>query len=212
MGPGADGRDDLLRLRGGEDELEVRRRFFDQLEQGVEALLRHHVRLVDDVHLEAPGDRRVEGALAQFPRVVHAAVGGGVDLDHVDAARPGRRQRDAGVAHPARIGRGPVHAVQRAGQDARAGGLAAAARPAEEVGVVDPPAAQRLAQRLGDLLLALDLGEGGRPVLPVQRQACGGPGRGDRGSGCRGAPSRLWLRRIRGSLCHDSILARPGFP
>jgi hypothetical protein len=69
-----DGREDLLRLGGGEDELQVLRRFLDQLQQRVEALLGDHVRLVDDVDLEAPGYRRVEGPLAQFPGVVHAAV------------------------------------------------------------------------------------------------------------------------------------------
>jgi hypothetical protein len=35
--------------------------------------------------------------------------------------------------------------------------------------VVDPAGVQRLAQRLGDVILALELGEGGRPVTPVQR-------------------------------------------
>ena len=164
---GPDGRDDLLRLGGGEDELQVRRRLLHQLQQRVEALLGDHVRLVDDVDLEAPRHRRVEGPLAQFPGVVHAAVRGGVDLDHVDAARPGRRQGHAGVADPAGFGGGPVDAVQGAGQDAGAGGLAAAARAAEQVRVVDPAGAQRLAQRAGDVILALHLGEGGRTVLAV---------------------------------------------
>ena len=51
--PRPDRRDDLLRLGRREDELQVRRRLLDELEQGVEALLRHHVRLVDDVDLES---------------------------------------------------------------------------------------------------------------------------------------------------------------
>ena len=110
--PRPDRRDDLVRLGGREDELQVRRRLLDELEQGVEALLGHHVRLVDDVDLVAAGDRRVEGALAQVAGVVHAAVAGGVDLDHVDAARPGRGQRDAGVAYAARVRRRAVDAVQ----------------------------------------------------------------------------------------------------
>ena len=36
--------------------------------------------------------------------------------------------------------------------------------------MVEPPAAQRLRQRLGDVLLTDDLGEGARPVLAVERQ------------------------------------------
>ena len=67
-------------------------------------------------------------------------------------------------------GVGPFSQFSDAGEDARAGGLAAAARPAEQVGVVDPAVAQRLLQRLGDVLLALDLGERPGPVLAVERQ------------------------------------------
>src|SRR5207244_3023532 len=99
--PRPDRRYYLLRLGGREDELEVRGRLLDELEQGVEALLRHHVRLVDDVNLVAAGDRGVEGPLPQVAGVVHAAVAGRVDLDHVDAAAAGRRERDARVAYAA---------------------------------------------------------------------------------------------------------------
>src|SRR4029079_5383162 len=95
-----------------------------------------HVRLIDDLDLEAPGYRRIEGPLAQFPGVVHAAVRGRVDLDHVDAAWPGRRERDTRVADPARVGGGALDAGQRAGQDPRAGRLAAPARAAKQVSVV----------------------------------------------------------------------------
>ena len=171
VGARPDGRDDLLRLGGGEDELQVRRWLLDQLQQRVEALLGDHVRLVDDVDLEASGHRRVEGPLAQFPGVVDAAVRGRVDLDHVDAARPGGRERDAGVADPAGFRGRALDAVQRAGEDPRAGRLAAAARPAEQVSVVDPPGAQRLGERAGDVFLPLHLGERRRTVLAVQRQA-----------------------------------------
>ena len=53
VGARADGADDLLGLGGGEDELHVLGRLLDDLEQRVEALRRHHVRLVDDVDLVA---------------------------------------------------------------------------------------------------------------------------------------------------------------
>ena len=112
MGARPDRRDDLFRLGGGEDELEVWRRLLDQLEEGVEALPRHHVRLVDDVDLEPAGDRRVERPLAQVPGVVHAAVRGGVDLDHIQAARPVRGERDTRLALAARVRGGPLGAVQ----------------------------------------------------------------------------------------------------
>ena len=176
VGAGPDRRDDLVRLGRREDELQMRRRLLDQLEQGVEPLLGHHVRLVDDVDLVAPGDRGVEGALAKIAGVIDAAVAGRVDLDHVDRAGPRRRQRDARVADAARVRGRPVHAVQRAGEDAGARRLTAAARAAEQVSVVDTATAQRLPQRLGDVILPEDFGEGGGAVLPVQGQALRGPG------------------------------------
>ncbi len=40
--------------------------------------------------------------------------------------------------------------------------------------MVDPATAQSLAERLGDMILALDLGKAGRPVPPVERQGRGG--------------------------------------
>ncbi|PSK59938.1 hypothetical protein B0E53_06900 [Micromonospora sp. MH33] len=170
VGPRLDRAEDLLRLGGGEDELDVLRGFLDQLEQGVEAGRRDHVRLVDDVDLEAAAGRREERLLAQLTGVVNAAVAGRVDLDDVD--RPGAvgGQRAARLTLPARLGRGPLLAVERAGQDPGAGGLAAAPGAGEEVGVVQPPAAQRLRQRLGDVLLADDLGERTGPVLAVKGQ------------------------------------------
>ena len=67
-------------------------------------------------------------------------------------------------------GVGPLGAVQAAGQDARARGLAAAARAAEQVGVVDAAGGQRVPQRRGDVILADDLGERRRAVLAVQRE------------------------------------------
>ena len=115
---------------------------------------------------------------------------------------PGRRQRDAGVAHAARVRGRALLAVQRAGQDPRAGRLAAAARAAEQVGVVDPAVAQRLSQRFGDVLLADDLGEGRRAVLAVERQRSGG-GRAAAAGRVLGGGTGL-------VACHDVILARTG--
>ena len=64
VGARADGADDLLRLGGGEDELHVRRRLLDELEQRVEALRGDHVGLVEDEDLVSVAGRREGGALA----------------------------------------------------------------------------------------------------------------------------------------------------
>ncbi len=170
MGAAADRADDLLGLGRREDELHVRRRLLDELEQRVEARRRDHVGLVDDVDLVAAVHRSEERPLAQVARIVDTAVGGRVDLDDVDAARPAARQVAARLAVAAGLGRRAVLAVEGAGKDARARGLAAAARAGEQVRVVDAVVGQRPLERLGDVLLADDVAERVGTVAPVQRQ------------------------------------------
>ncbi len=63
MGARPDRRDDLLRLGGGEHELQVRRRFLNELQEGIESFPGDHVGFVDDVDLEPAGDGRVERPL-----------------------------------------------------------------------------------------------------------------------------------------------------
>ena len=170
VGARADGGEDFVRLGGGEDEQDVVRGFFDQFEQGVEACGGDHVGFVDDVDLEAGVDGGEDGAFAQFAGVVDAAVAGGVDFDDVDRAVSVGRQRAAGAAFAAGFGGGSLGAVEGAGEDAGRGGLAAAAGPGEQVGVVEAPGADGVDERLGDVFLADDFGEGLRPVFAVQRE------------------------------------------
>lgn len=162
--------DDLLGLGRREDELEVLRRLLDHLQQGVEARRGDHVRLVDDVDLVTTGGGPEERLLPQITGVVHTTVRGGVDLDHIDGTRPVARQVLAGLALPARGRRGPLLAVQTAGEDARAGRLSTAARPAEQVRVIDPVVPQGLLERVSDMLLTDDLGERLGAVAAVQRK------------------------------------------
>ena len=163
-----DGADDLLGLGRREDELHVLGRLLDDLQQRVEPLRGHHVRLVDDVDLVAALGRAVGRAFAQVTGIVDTAVAGRVDLDDVDRAGPAAGQRHARVARAARLGRRPRLAVEAAGQDPRTRRLAAPARAAEEVGVVDAARAQRLHERLGHVLLADDVGERLGSVAAVQ--------------------------------------------
>ncbi len=168
MSARADRADDLLGLGRREDELHVRRRFFDDLEERVEAAGRHHVRLVDDEDLEAIAGRGEDRALAQVSGVVDAAVARRVDLDDVERSAPVSAQLDAALAHAARrIGR-PLGAVQAPGENTRRGRLAAPARPAEQVRVPDATGAQGRHQRFGDLRLPDHLGEGFWPVSAIE--------------------------------------------
>ncbi len=170
----ADGADDLVRLRRREDEHDVLGRLLDDLQQGVEALRRDHVRLVEDEDLVPVARRGERRALAQVTGVVDAAVAGGVDLDDVERARPAAGELDARGAHAARDVRRPLGAVEAAREDAGRRRLAAAARAAEQVRVVDAAVLQGLHQRDRDVLLADHLAEGLGPVAPVQ--GCRHPG------------------------------------
>ena len=62
------------------------------------------------------------------------------------------------------VGVGPVHAVERLGQDAGGRRLADAAGAGEQIGVADAVAGDRLLQRAGDVLLADQLLERLRPI------------------------------------------------
>lgn len=126
--------------------------------------------LVDDVDLVAAARGSEERLLAQLTGVVHTTVRRGVDLDDVDGTRTVASEILAGLALPAGGRRGALLAVQTAGQDARARGLAAASRPAEQVRVIDPVVPQRLLQRVGDMFLPDDLGERLRAITAVQRE------------------------------------------
>ena len=131
MGTRADRPDDLVRLGGGEDELDVRRRFLDELEQRIESCRGHHVGFVDDVDLEAAADRRKERPFSQIASVVDAAVAGRVDLDDIDTSRTMASQVTARLTFAAGHGPRTLLAVERASKDPSRGGLAAASRAGE---------------------------------------------------------------------------------
>ena len=114
-------------LGRGEDELDVRRRLFQRLEQRVERRRREHVDFVDDVDLVARSAGPKLHVLAQLADLVDAVVAGAVDFQDVDVFAGGDGLAD--VALVARRRRRPLHAVERLGQDAGGAGLADAARP-----------------------------------------------------------------------------------
>jgi hypothetical protein len=95
----ADGLRNVLGLRRGHHEDDVRRRLFQRLEQRVEGGFGDLVRLVENVDLVPVARGGVAGRVAQFANLVDAAVGGRVDLDHVDGVA--LANLDAGVADAA---------------------------------------------------------------------------------------------------------------
>ena len=175
VGTRTDRADDALGFGRREDELDVLGRLLDELEQRVEALVRDHVGLVDDEDLVSVAHRREGGALAQVARVVDTAVRGRVDLDDVERTGASGGQLTTRFALAARGVRGALRAVQAARQDARRGGLAASARPGEQVRVRHAIRAERRLERLRHVFLADHLikGVGAIPAI----QSCGHPSR-----------------------------------
>ena len=128
-------------LGGGEDELHMRRRFFQRLEQTIERLLGQHVHFVDDIDLVARRHRGVAHPLDDLAHIVDAGARRGVHLLHIDIA--GFGNRNAGFAHAAgmdgRFRPLPVgaDAVEGPGDDAGRRGLAHPAHPRQHEGMGD---------------------------------------------------------------------------
>ena len=122
--------------------------------------------LVDDVDpLFDPGGG-VDGLVPQGPDLVHAVVGGGVQLQHVQKAAV--LDAEAGGTGAAGVAVHGTLAVHGLGQDLGAGGLAGAPGAGEEVGVGGPALGHLLSQGLGDVVLTGDVREGLGPPLAVE--------------------------------------------
>ena len=171
MGPRADCADDLLRLGRREDELDVRRRLLDDLEQRVEALRGHHMGLIEDEDLVPITGRGIDRALTQVAGIVDAVVAGCVDLHDVERTRAAVGQvltaRALTTGHRSR----PLGTVETPRQDPCRGGLATPSGAGEQVGMVDAATFDRGLERIGHMLLTDDLIEGLWAVSSVQ---CGG--------------------------------------
>ena len=147
----------LLRIGRRQQELHVRRRLFQRLQQRVERVLRQHVHFVDQIDLEAAARRRVLRVLDQLAHVVDAGVAGRVDLEQVDEAAG----VDLGAYRTLAAGfrRLAAFAVQRLGEDARDRGLADAARAGEQKRVMHAPGIERIGERAHDVFLPDQFGK-----------------------------------------------------
>ena len=158
LAAGEDGDGDLVDVGGREEELDVRGRLLEGLEEGVEGARGEHVDFVDDVDFVGAAGGGVAGVLAELADLVDVVVAGAVDFDDVEAVAGG--DFAAGVALVAGFGAvAAVHAVEGLGEQAGGGGLAGAAGPDEDVGMGDAAGLDGAGQRLDDRLLAHDLVE-----------------------------------------------------
>ena len=163
-----DGLRHLLRIGGCQDEHHVIGRFLQRLEQRVERCDGQHMDLVDDIDLVAAARgcelHAVDDLLAH---VLHARAACRVEL--VDVGVHALGDHLAILAGAVRVGRGALLAQQRLGKQARRGGLARAARAAEQVGVADLILLDGVFDGALDLLLTHHVLEDLRTVFAVQR-------------------------------------------
>ena len=166
LAPGQNGGGHLMDLGGGQNKQNVLRRLLQRLEQRIEGAGGQHVDLVDDIDALFQRGGGKGGLLPDVPDVVHAVVGGGVDLTDVQSrVLQNSPAGGAGVAGAAIDG---VLAAHRPGQDLGAGGLSGAAGAGEQIGMAGAPGGHLAAQRGGDMVLAENIVKGQGPPFAVK--------------------------------------------
>ena len=157
----------LVQLRSSQNEHQVLRRLFQRFEQCVKRGGGQHVHLVDDIHAPAQDGRRVDGFFQHGANVVHAAVGGGVQLRHIQ-----QRAVVNAAARFTRTARCAVHGVQavdRLGEDTGTGGLACTAGTGKKIGMGSTALCHLPLQGIGDVALSHHFGKSSGPPFAIQR-------------------------------------------
>ena len=86
LAPGDNGRQHHMDFCGGENEFDVRRRFFNRFQQGVPCLFGKHVNFVDDIDFIFAVDRHMHDFVAQIADIVHGVLAGGINFNDVNIA------------------------------------------------------------------------------------------------------------------------------
>ena len=123
--------------------------------------------LVHDVDPLFYVGRGVDGLVPQGPDLIHAVVGGGVQLQNIQKAAAFQPQTAGALTAGVTVYR--VLTVDSLGQNFGAGGLAGTSCAGEQVGVGGAALRHLLFQGLGDVLLTDHVGKHLGPPLAVQR-------------------------------------------
>ena len=147
---------DLLRVGGREQELHMRRRLLQGLQQGVEAVVGEHVHLVDQIDLVACTGRGIGDVVQKLAGLIDLGARGGIHLDEIHESTAvdlstGRADTAGTRAHA-------LLAVQRLGEDTGKRGLADTAGAGKEVGMMELVAIERVGEcadhmRLSDQII-----------------------------------------------------------
>src|SRR5690606_25599149 len=143
----------LVHFSSGKDELDVRGRLFQRLEECVPGALGKHVDLVYDHDLVAIARRAVGQRFLKTAYLVHAVVTRAIYLLHVHVGA--ERDLFAGRTLEARGSRWAraVQTVERFGEDACAGRFANAANTGEQKRVSNTVMGDRIGQGRRDMVL-----------------------------------------------------------
>ena len=143
----------FLRIGGGENEFDVRRRFFQGFQKRIETAARKHVYLVNQIHFEAPFHRRIGHVIEQIARIVHAGARCRIHFDQIG--------KTAGIYFQtvlARAARMAAHAIgqtiQGFGENTGNRRFAHAARAGKKIGVMDAVVIERVGKRFCHVRLA----------------------------------------------------------
>ena len=131
--PGQDGGRELLWLGSGQNKDHMGRRFLQRFQKRVEGGSGQHVNFVDDIDLVFSHLGGVAYLLQQFADIIHAVVGGCVQLQHVHGAF--RLNGPADLALAAWVAVVGIQTVDGPAHQLGHGGFARAAAAAEQVGV-----------------------------------------------------------------------------
>ena len=158
----------LLRVGSAHDKDHVLRGLFKRLEQRIERRRGQHVNLVDDIDLVAAAYWRIAHAIDDFlADVVHAGVACCVQL--IDIRMLTRSNEAAVLAGAIRKMARTLLAQKRLCQQARHGGLACAARSAEQVRMARAPLKHGTTQRSHHMFLADNVVKRLGAILSIER-------------------------------------------
>ena len=74
----------VFRLRRRQHKYHVTGRLLQCLQQSVKCRIRDLVGLVENIDFETIACRTIACSFAQFPDLINATIGGGVNLDHIN--------------------------------------------------------------------------------------------------------------------------------
>ena len=134
-----------------QQELYMRRRFFQCLQQRIEAVFREHVHFINEIHLVPARGRRVLYVIHQVPGFIHLGPRCRVDLDQINKAA--LVDTATGAALAAGFGTDSGFTVETLCQDTRQGRLAYPAGAGKQVGMVQPVGIQCVDQHFQNMVL-----------------------------------------------------------